>query len=67
MDLKEAKARAYDCMTQIEFWRQELAKANQLVNKALAEQEQAEVKQTAEKLDRARGKADAMENKTKTN
>ena len=65
MDLKEAKARAYDCMTQIEFWRQELAKANQLVNKIFAEQ--AEVKQTAEKLDRARGKADAMENKTKTN
>ena len=49
MDLKEAKARAYDCMTQIEFWRQELIKANQLVNKALAEQEQAEVKKELDK------------------
>ena len=49
MDLKEAKARAYDCIAQIEFWKGELAKANQLVNKALAEQEQAEVKKELDK------------------
>ena len=59
MDLKEAKARAYDCMTQIEFWRQELAKANQLVNKIFAEQEQAEVKKELDK------KIDVADKKTK--
>ena len=55
MDLKEAKARAYDCMTQIEFWRQELIKANQLVSQ-LASQElvkanQKETKKLDKKID----------------
>ena len=57
MDLKEAKARAYDCMVQIEFWKGELAKANQLVNKIFAEQ--AEVKKELDK------KIDVADKKTK--
>ena len=53
MDLKEAKARAYDCISQIEFWRAELVKANQLVSK-LASQELVEANQEeAKKLDKA--------------
>ena len=62
MDLKEAKARAYDCMAQIEYWRQELVKANQLVSK-LASQESVEANQEeAKKLDKA---IDVADKKTK--
>ena len=59
MDLKDAKVRVYDCMVQIEFWKGELAKANQLVNKIFAEQEQAEVKKELDK------KIDVADKKTK--
>ena len=53
MDLKEAKVRAYDCMDQIEFWRGELAKANQLVNQLASQESVAANQEEAKKLDKA--------------
>jgi len=54
MDLKEAKARAYDCITQIELWKGELAKANQLVRQLGEEGTKIldELNEEAEKLDK---------------